>query len=635
MPPLAPWLALGVAPLAAPLVAQQESEPPAWFELAERAFPEDLGPVDTKPFDVLAADMDLDGDPDLLVNWHNLAPMEIFENEGGSFRLANPPGDDRSGLVEQRGVRDLFVAAEEQEERVRAAARAGLYLWHDADREGSWRLHWLDADAAHAGFSLELDTTMAFDEVVGAEEGELERVGERSLRIALGPARERSLRVKTRGGRLVLRLSGAAGDDPPALFVGAHLAPWSAPELELWKMDPHGFAWVDLEGSRRPELFITRGCLVGRLKPPLEPKTDRYYFADAEPPALFELAAPGRVPSGYERGRRIECVDVDGDGVLELALGNKESANTVLFRDPETGAFVDRAADLGLDFEGAQVQCWGDLDGDGREDLFHVVPRSIDVARRTAEGGYERIAGAGLGLTLPLPGRNTLFDRAALRLADFDGDGDLDLWLLAYSARGETTRRSLLFRRAGAGFVDVSSEVGLDAVEGHTFVLLDADNDGFEDLVELDFERNRLWRNRGGARFEPFDLPRVDQVHAATLLDADGDGRTDLALAGRERHLLRNVHAAAGGYVDVVLRDGAREPVGAVVRAVHAGGRSPARRYGSVHSTAFSQALGPLRFGIPRGGRIERFVVRWPGAAEEYEYAFAATDGVQVLERPR
>ena len=145
-----------------------------------------------------------------------------------------------------------------------------------------------------------------------------------------------------------------------------------------------------------------------------------------------------------------------------------------------------------------------------------------------------------------------------------------------------------------------------------------------------------LWQNRAGERF---DFSRLDtslvpeRIHAATSLDSDGDGRRDLVLVGKERHLLRNTAPGVNRFVDVTLRDGGREPIGALVRPLYSDGRGAVRRHGSAHNSAFSQALGPLHFGIPAGVSLEGLAVRWPGDVQETRYAVRATGRTVAIER--
>ena len=55
-----------------------------------------------RPFDILATDMDRDGDPDLLINWHHRGRLELYENSGGKFVLRNPPGNRLEALKGNR-----------------------------------------------------------------------------------------------------------------------------------------------------------------------------------------------------------------------------------------------------------------------------------------------------------------------------------------------------------------------------------------------------------------------------------------------------------------------------------------------------------------------------------------------------
>ena len=134
-------------------------------------------------------------------------------------------------------------------------------------------------------------------------------------------------------------------------------------------------------------------------------------------------------------------------------------------------------------------------------------------------------------------------------LFDYDGDGDLDAFLVqgamlggkplarAIPPRAEPPR-SRLYRndlRPGGEprFVDVTAASGIDARGyGIAAAVGDFDNDGRPDLYVTGFGANRLWRNRGDGTFEDVtaragaDDPRWSA--SAAFLDYDGDGWLDL-----------------------------------------------------------------------------------------------------------
>jgi hypothetical protein len=417
---------------------------------------------------------------------------------------------------------------------------------------------------------------------------------------------------------------------------------------------------VDVEGDPRPELYVTRGGVQGQVRPPGDPKVDRYYLPVPGEDLTYQLAVPGVVPADYSRGRRVEWVDVDNDGVLELSIGSHSTPNRLLARHPTTGALEDRASAYGLDLPGAEVQCWGDFDRDGFQDLYYLREGAVNVARNRAGSSFQVLDGRKLGLQLPTleATRKATFETTALRLVDFDNDGALDLWVLGYGLQGT----SHLFRREADHFTDVSSRVGLDGVRRvENVVFLDIDNDGFEDAVSFGTEPDlpfapqlrrwigrramsilspdgeaTLWHNVGGTRFEFTRLSRVlvpERIHAAASLEADGDGSQDLVAVGMRRNLLRNVATHGNGFFDVLLRDGPSEPIGAVVRVFYDDGRIAARRYGSAASSAFSQGSTPLHFGVPAGTNVEKIGVLWPGDAMEHLYGIAGADGTVAIEK--
>lgn len=123
---------------------------------------------------------------------------------------------------------------------------------------------------------------------------------------------------------------------------------------------------------------------------------------------------------------------------------------------------------------------------------------------------------------------------------DYDGDGHLDIFLVnGRSWTGDDSARSALFRNRGDGtFVDVSAQTGTDLhLYGMGAVFADYDGDGDTDIYVTAVGRNVLLRNDGGRFRDVTDQAGVDGdpegrsgawSTAAAWLDYDVDGDLDL-----------------------------------------------------------------------------------------------------------
>jgi len=243
--------------------------------------------------------------------------------------------------------------------------------------------------------------------------------------------------------------------------------------------------------------------------------------------------------------------------LVDEALGTPpdERRFAFAFRDdlarPGAGgglAFTDVAPALGLDkLDGLGPCAWADVDGDGDDDLYVSGCDSYGALYRNDGEHFTDVSDAA-GLFHVQSGYSATFP-------DVDGDGDPDLYVGRDGWNGPAPNS--LYLNAGDGtFVDRSAESGLaDAGSSFVHVWLDADRDGALDVYVANGitgggEPNRLYANRGGARFEDatgaagLAEPRGLRTIGVAAGDLDGDGWTDLFVSG---YFARNrLYANAG-----------------------------------------------------------------------------------------
>ncbi|MCI0693382.1 FG-GAP-like repeat-containing protein [candidate division KSB1 bacterium] len=124
---------------------------------------------------------------------------------------------------------------------------------------------------------------------------------------------------------------------------------------------------------------------------------------------------------------------------------------------------------------------------------------------------------------------------AHLAVADYDGDGDQDLYVATYKP-GEDAGAHFLFRNDFGEFAENSAAAGIrhDAKETAA-IFADYDNDGRLDLYIVNDGSNILYRNLGEGKF--LDVTAAagvgdpDTGHAARFVDLDLEGDLDLFLA--------------------------------------------------------------------------------------------------------
>jgi hypothetical protein len=377
--------------------------------------------------------------------------------------------------------------------------------------------------------------------------------------------------------------------------------------------------------------------------------------------------------------------DYDGDGDLDLYVANYvafdpaadlycgenrpgwrtvchprnfDSQPDALYRNRGDGTFEDVSRRAGIDDatgKGLGV-VWGDLDGDGDEDLYVANDDTPNFLwKNRGDGTFEEVGEvAGVALSedgLPQAGMGT-------DLADYDDDGRPDLFVTNLAEETNELYRN----EGGLMFSNATFISGLGPPSildlGFGIVFFDADHDGDQDLFvanghiidnialysdTVTFEQPaRLYRNLGGGRFDlpvppsgsPLRQPRV--ARGAVPFDADDDGDLDLLITVNDGPavLLRNAGAPRRHWLQVLLAGAPpnRDAIGAVV-SLEAGGVRRTR-FSRTAMSYLSQGDRRLHFGLGDAARVDRIVVRWPGRRGSAEaWSDLPVDRVVVLEQ--
>ncbi len=263
-------------------------------------------------------------------------------------------------------------------------------------------------------------------------------------------------------------------------------------------------------------------------------------YRSAESIPRFVNRAPGLGLDTFDLAGGAIVEDFDGDGLLDIFVSTYDPTEHLhYFRNNGRGGFEDRSVEANLEgLLGGFNLVHADHDNDGDADVLVLrgawlgaeghVPNSL--LRNEGEGRFVDVTfESGLGVAH--------YPTQTAGWADFDGDGDLDLYIGNES--DESTRSpGQLFRNEGNGtFVDVAATAGVTN-DGFAKSVAwgDYDNDGDPDLYVSNLGGvNRLYRNDGEGSFT--DIARELGVEgpsmsfASWFWDYDNDGDLDLYVA--------------------------------------------------------------------------------------------------------
>jgi hypothetical protein len=368
-------------------------------------------------------------------------------------------------------------------------------------------------------------------------------------------------------------------------------------------------------------------------------------------PALFELLSPeatgitfvNELPESadfnilnylyYYNGGGVAVGDADGDGLQDLYFTSNLGTDR-LYRNLGDYRFEDITERAGV----AGPPGWttgatmADVNGDGHVDLYVSAVSHLGMRGRNVlyiNDGHATFTDRTHEYGLGHEGYST---QAAF--FDYDGDGDLDMYLLNHSTHTDRMvspgpRRTVrhpragdrLFRNDGKRFVDVSDEAGIHgSVEGFGLgvVASDVNVDGCPDLyIANDFQEDDfLYINDCDGTFTESIATATGHTSRFSMgvdaADFSNDGRPDLAvldmLPEREEILKTSANAEGFNVYELRLRAGYHPQFARNTLQLNRGGGrfSDIGYLAGVHATDWSWA--PLFADLDNDGHKDLFV---------------------------
>lgn len=255
----------------------------------------------------------------------------------------------------------------------------------------------------------------------------------------------------------------------------------------------------------------------------------------------------------------ISTIDYNNDGLVDIIVPAKQA--TVLLKNIDNGQFKDVTNEAGISKRFNSVAgIWGDYNNDGYPDLLLVNYKNAN-GKAQANRLYRNNGLGGFSDVTHMAGLGAKDFSSSAAWADYDNDGDLDLFVSNYGNLSivdgtkivGTSQQDKLYRNDNGRFVDVSKSAGvqgkqannlklsqidseeLPADRGFSFqpVWFDYNNDNHIDLfVASDFGVSQLYKNNGDGSFsnvtEEAGLSRYGTGMGVAVFDYNQDGFFDL-----------------------------------------------------------------------------------------------------------
>ena len=501
------------------LSASSDDDTIAWYEndgVSPPAFtPHEIATDADSARSVYAADLDRDGDLDVLSASANDNKIAWYENDG-----ASSPGFTMHEIAtDADGAHLVYVADLNRDgnlDVISASSDDDTIAWYESD--GAFPLTFTpheistDADGAVAVYVMDLDndgdpdvlSASSLDDKIAWYENDEASFTERVITTAAEGARSvYAADLDDDGDPDVL--SASARDDKLAWYDNLLEHPISsfpsqasvASAVEV----PRSIHAADLDGDGDEDVL---SASYG---------DDRIAWHENDDASFTSHD----ISTGARGASSVYAADLDHDGDLDVLSASYWDNEIAWHENDGTASFVSHAITDSV--QGAYAVFAADVDGDGDTDVLSASSGDHKIA------WYENeIVSDTCEFTSHVIADDALYARSVYA-ADMDGDGDIDVLSASYA-----DHKIAWYENNGDGSDFTAHVITTNARGANSVYAADVDGDGDMDALSTSaWDHKTAWyENNGDGTFTDHPIDTVGDVSAVHAADVDRDGDMDI-----------------------------------------------------------------------------------------------------------
>lgn len=244
------------------------------------------------------------------------------------------------------------------------------------------------------------------------------------------------------------------------------------------KSEGNGLAVGDVNGDGFPDIVIGNSGAKGQ---------NFLWINNTDNPGTFTDRTAENLPTINDATQDIKLGDLDGDGDLDMMVGNEVPPNRLMINNGR-GVFTEKPDQLELLVPlHTRESVLFDADGDGDLDIL-LANLTSNGGKREKDPQTRLLINNGKGIFKDLTSSRmpaNEFSTYALNVIDFDQDGDMDIILSSITIPGFLPAKVRAYLNNGKGyFTDLSSKIIPEETSGRNWGIAagDINKDGIADM---------------------------------------------------------------------------------------------------------------------------------------------------------